>query len=427
MGAALWRGRVGGLAVALGTGAAVLAGASDAAADTAAQGGPDSATAAPISREAGPVTAARTAPKAVSQRRQANRVAASPAADSKKRPAAATRAPAGGTARADAAVSVDLPPMPVRNGLSFTVSNADITDVAEAYVAAGGDPDDSPQFFFGDLAVASLTELAEPAPSREDVRVQLGNLAVSGYFGGIWLRDNLTEAPAPEPAPPAEAGGLNLISRFGFRLFGGLAGLFTTWAQDSSPWVVTSLTNAFTPVLLGLYGYNRGYLEYLLDNPPPGVPSMKDTLTCTSFLACDSTAFPIELANRYDSALVSLADPPDTRWRTMATWTSLLENTTDVGEAVWRRIAPGGFSATSYVALVNLSSAYLMIGKATVLSGMLGYANDDAPTARNSLRLQGGLWMWSGTYFAGLASDAPAGTIPTIVVSQTEARRRRGS
>lgn len=426
MAAALWRGRVGGLAVALGIAAAALAGASDAAADTAPQGGPDSSATAPISREAGPVTAARTAPKAVSQRRQANRVAASPAADGGRRPAAATRVSAGGTGRADVGVSVDLPTMPVRNGLSFTVSNAEITDVADAYVAAGGDPDDSPQFFFGDLAVASLTELAEPAPSREDVRVQLGNLAVSGYFGGIWLRDNLTEAPDPAPAPPAEAGGLNLISRFGFRLFGGLAGLFTTWAQDSSPWMVTSLTNAFTPVLLGLYGYNRGYLEYLLDNPPPGVPSMKDTLSCTSFLACDSTAFPIELANRYDSALVSLADPPDTRWRTMATWTSLLENTTDVGEAVWRRIAPGGFSPTSYVALVNLSSAYLMISKATVLSGMLGYANDDAPAARNSLRLQGGLWMWSGTYFAGLASDAPAGTIPTIVVSQTETRRRRG-
>ena len=324
-----------------------------------------------------------------------------------------------------------IPPMPVRNGLSFTVSDAEITDIATAYVAGGGDPADSPTFFFGDLAVASLTELAEPAPPREDVRVQLGNLAVSGYFGGIWLRDNLTEAPGATPESPAvEAGGLNLISRFGFRLFGGLAGLFTTWAQDSSPWVVTSLTNTFTPVLLSLYGYNRGYLEYLLDNPPPGVPSMKDTLTCTSFLACDSTAFPIELANRYDSALVSLADPPDTRWRTMAAWTSLLENTTDIGEAVWRRIAPGGFSPTSYAALVDLSSAYLMISKATVLSGMLGYADNNAPTARNSLRLQAGLWMWSGTYFAGLASDAPAGTLPTIVVSDrgtSAARTRRES
>lgn len=419
MGPARHIGRAGGLAVALGIGVAIVAGGSDAVADT---GSP--ADAAPAGApEAGPAAASPRASKAAAQRGQARRAAASPPADHDARATRSPRARAVSTARAALApqtteVSVTIPPMPARNGLSFTVSDAEITDLATAYVAGGGDPADSPTFFFGDLAVASLTELAEPAPAREDVRVQLGNLAVSGYFGGIWLRDNLTEAPAAPPeASAAEAGGLNLISRFGFRLFGGLAGLFTTWAQESSPWVVTSLTNTFTPVLLSLYGYNRGYLEYLLDNPPPGVPSMKDTLTCASFLACDSTAFPIELANRYDSALVSLADPPDTRWRTMAAWTSLLENTTNIGEAVWRRIAPGGFSPTSYVALVELSSAYLMISKATVLSGMLGYADNDAPTARNSLRLQAGLWMWSGTYFAGLASDAPAGTLPTIVVS----------
>ena len=421
MGAEKRVGRVGGLAVALGVGAAVLAASPDAAAESGS----------PTDPPAGTADSAPTARVAAAERNGARRAAAAGVAERGSRPTAAPRARAvtstagprtvaAGDSDTSGEVSVDLPPMPVRNGLSFTVSEAEITDIATAYVAGGGDPADSPQFFFGDLAVDSLTELATPAPSRADVRTQLGNLAVSGYFGGIWLRDSLSNAPVAAPAdaqPIAETGGLNLLSRFGFRLFGGLSGLFTTWAQESGPWVVTSLTNAFTPVMLSLYGYNRGYLEYLLDNPPPGVPSMKDTLTCAGFLACDSTAFPTELADRYDSALVSLADPPNTRWRTMAAWTSLLEDTTDLGEAVWRRIAPGGFSPSSYVALVNLSSAYLMISKATVLSGMLGYADDDAPTARNSLRLQGGLWMWSGTYFSGLASDAPAGTIPTIVVT----------
>lgn len=405
-------GRVGGAAVALGIGVALGAGSSAAAADSAEQAASgalkSSARSAERNRgDAGVDTGVdRGVDKALRRQSRVVDVQAAPAG------ASATRA-AGG--RRASQVSVDLPPMPVRNGLSFTVSTPEITGIATAYVDGGGDPADSPRFFFGDLAVVSLTDLATPAPNPEDVRVQLGNLAVSGYFGGIWLRDNLSGAPAA--APSAEAGGLNLISRFGFRLFGGVAGVLTSWARESSPWAVTNLTNASTPVMLALYGYNRGYLEYLLDNPPPGVPSMKDTLTCTGFLACDSTAFPIELADRYDSALVSLADPPDTRWRTMAFWTALLESTTNVGEAVWRRIAPGGFSPDSYVALVNLSSAYLMISKATVLSGMLGYADDDALTARESLRLQAGLWMWSGTYFAGLASDAPPGTIPTIVVS----------
>ena len=58
-----------------------------------------------------------------------------------------------------------------------------------------------------------------------------------------------------------------------------------------------------------------------------------------------------------------------------------------------------------------------MVSKAAVLSSMLAYADGDADAGRSALRLQAGLWMWSGAYFAGLASDAPRGTIPAIVTS----------
>ena len=44
-----------------------------------------------------------------------------------------------------------------------------------------------------------------------------------------------------------------------------------------------------------------------------------------------------------------------------------------------------------------------------------------APNVRRSQDLggglQAGLWMWSGSYFAGLASNAPVGTLPAIVVA----------
>lgn len=52
-----------------------------------------------------------------------------------------------------------------------------------------------------------------------------------------------------------------------------------------------------------------------------------------------------------------------------------------------------------------------------MLASMLAYAEGDAQVGASALRLQAGLWMWSGSYFAGLASDAPAGTLPRIVVS----------
>lgn len=316
------------------------------------------------------------------------------------------------------AVTVELPPMPVEEGQSFAVSRDAITTAANEYVAAGGDPADNPRFFFGDLAVRSLDALAGANLPKDQVRTQLGNLAASGYFGGVWLRDNLREAPAVVAAPTgtATAPAPFSLSALGIRLFDTFAAGLTGLATSRTPWIVTTAARASVPVLLTLYGYNRGYLQFLLENPPAGVPSMQDSLTCKGFLDCNSTAFPLEIANRYDAALGSLADPPNLPWREMKAWTTLLEGATGTGRFVWGLIAQAGaFSPASYGALVDLSSAYLMVSKAAVLASMQAYAGGDAELGRSALRLQAGLWMWSGAYFGGLASDAPRGTIPTLV------------
>jgi hypothetical protein len=296
-----------------------------------------------------------------------------------------------------------------------------MTCFAADYVDGGGDPTDSARFFFGDLAVASLDALAEPNATPDQTRLLLGNLATSGYFGGIWLRDNLRDtsgsAASVNPRATAPAGALS-PSAIGIRLFDALAAGLVGASQSSSGWVVRTAAHASVPVLLALYGYNKGYLDVVLENPPAGVPSMPDTLSCSGFLACNSGAFPLELATKYDGALDSLDNPASLRWLEMAAWTTVLQTATGAGRFVWEAIAAGGgFSPASYTALVDLSSAYLMVSKAAVLSSMIAYADGDTSVGRSSLRLQAGLWMWSGAYFAGLASGAPAGTLPTIVVS----------
>ena len=466
MAASKYVGRVGGLAIALGLGAAVFGlgqGAADAAPAQGASDGGESASSSG-SREAGP---SRGGPG----RRPARAAAGLGAADSvvstfpavskdssaagrPSRPGRASRsarvgepvpvvpipaeitAPAETTALTDTSaatesapaadnlaagsVRVDLPPMPVENGWSFTVSQDEIAEAAADYVAGGGDPADGARFFFGDLAVGSLDALAGVDLTPEDARVQLGNLAVSGYFGGIWLRDNLREAPdaaAPDVTAGDMTAGVDLTaSTIGIRIFDALAtGLMG--AASSPGFLARTAAHASVPVLLALYGYNRGYLDVLLENPPPGVPSMRDTLTCEGFLDCNSTAFPVDIGTRYDAALGLLDNPPSFAWQEMRLWTALLEGATGAGRGVWEAIAGvGGFSPASYRALVELSSAYLMISKGAVLASMLGYAGGDTAVARSSLRLQAGLWIWSGAYFAGLASNAPAGTMPEIIV-----------
>ncbi len=312
--------------------------------------------------------------------------------------------------------SVTLPPMPVDSGRSFTVSAEAITNAAAGYVAAGGDPADAPRFFFGNLATSSLERLAAPSATAGGVRTDLGNLAVSGYFGGVWLRDNLHAAPQAAVTQAEAAPTVDLsLSAVAIGMFDTLAAGLTGAAASGNGWITTTVAHASVPVLLALYGYNRGYLEFLLENPPAGVASMRDTLGCTGFLDCSSSAFPLDLDTRYDTALATLENPATPGWWEMTAWSAVLESATGAGRSVWQLIAAqGGFSPASYQSLVDLSSAYLMVSKAAVLSAMLAAADGDADTAAASLRLQAGLWMWSGSYFGGLASGAPAGTVPAI-------------
>jgi len=323
------------------------------------------------------------------------------------------------TLPATSEVSVNLPPMPVTKGLSFTVSPDFMKGFASDYVTAGGAPTDGAHFFFGDLAVASLDALAEEKIQPKQVHLLLGNLAASGYFGGIWLRDNLRDtSTAAVMSPPALTPAVDLTpSAIGIRLFDAVAAGLAGAAARANDWVVRTVAHASVPVLLALYGYNRGYLQVVLENPPAGVPSMQDTLACDGFLDCNSTAFPLQLANRYDSALGKLDNPTNLGWAEMAAWTTVLQSATSAGRFVWEGLARGGFSPASYTALVDLSSAYLMVSKAAALSSMTAYAGGDATVGRSSLRLQAGLWMWSGAYFAGLASGAGRGTMPKIVVT----------
>lgn len=321
-------------------------------------------------------------------------------------------------------VTVELPPMPVSEGSAFTVAPDFMAGFADDYLAAGGDPADGARFFFGDLAVASLDALADENITGEQVRLLLGNLAASGYFGGVWLRDNLRDNPhdtdaATSADPPTAAATERTVtpSAIAIGLFDALAAGLTRASAATNSWVVTTAARASVPVLLTLYGYNRGYLDFVLENPPDGVPSMQDTLVCDGFLGCTSSAFPLATSTSYDGVLHNLDDPTGARWREMAWWTSVLQGATSTGRSVWEGIAQSGFSPESYSVLVELSSAYLMVSKAAVLSSMLAYAEGDAQVGMSSLRLQAGLWIWSGAYFGGLASDAPVGTMPAIRVA----------
>ena len=88
----------------------------------------------------------------------------------------------------------------------------------------------------------------------------MGNLSVSGYFGGIWLRDNLSAEPAPLPnlprlPNPAGVPPGGVVSALGLKMFGAFVAGLTDISRV--PLLSTPAAHSSVPRLLSLYGYNK--------------------------------------------------------------------------------------------------------------------------------------------------------------------------
>ncbi|MGI9124418.1 MAG: hypothetical protein ACR2JM_06665, partial [Mycobacterium sp.] len=128
-----------GLAAALGVGAAIVAagsGVAAAAPDTAGDDGSHT-------RASEPPRSARHVPALDSARSRPQPAAVPKAQDHE--PAAGSRA-APSSRRSTGQVRVQLPQVPLSDGLSFTISPDSIADTAIDYGTAGGDPADGPRF-----------------------------------------------------------------------------------------------------------------------------------------------------------------------------------------------------------------------------------------------------------------------------------------
>lgn len=349
----------------------------------------------------------------------------------------------GGPASASAAAVITLPAYPFWANQTMVVDPAFIQPYADDYCARAGANATAEDFFYGDLALHSIDqlglELTAGLSDAESVEALLGNLYVSGYFGGIWLRDSLEDTTTtlvtpgasvvlnrrtlagvtPSQADRAKRSSLqgDARDRLIFRTLAGVVGKQVDLALDGSAGAVLLANRSTLPSYLYVYGYNRGYLEVLLAYPPAGTPSQDGKLWCGDFLDCASPGIDLDVLEVYRPALSSLASPDNARWLGMNRiedqyGVSSLED----GKAVWESIlSESTVSTAAYDPLVDLSVGYLLVSEAAVLAGMTAWAENDVAAGRSGLLLQSGLSLWSGAYFMGLASSAPVGTSPTLV------------
>ena len=308
---------------------------------------------------------------------------------------------------------VSVPPVPFPTASAFAVDLDRLDDLA-CLECAIGDADNT-RFFFGGLPLAATDALhGDP-----DVRAELGNLFLSGYFGGLYLRDSMgSNDPGdesdgdenPMSAAVSEAiGGATHAA-----LDGTVQGLVHT-ARHGSPNEVRVASLALAPAMAAIYGYNRGYLEVAIENPPDATVTPPE-LECESFFTCRTDAFPLAALDALEPTAQALVSPPDAPWSTVAT--SLHDTgmrSVEGGRQVWERLLDGAdFDADAYAAIIDLSYGFLEVTEAALL-GLAEGVVGDVEVGRTGLLAASGLLVWAGSYFLGLQADAPSQELPALL------------
>lgn len=310
--------------------------------------------------------------------------------------------------------TISIPAYPYAQGTSIVVDETALANDAGRFCRATRGRGTAVDFYLGNLALDSVDRICDGAALPTEVL--LGNLYVSGYFGGIWLRDSLAESSA---GAAARASGTVVGLGLGDTVFSALAKLAAERLDSVRTAPAAELVDAAhasLPLLLTLYGYNLGYIEVAVENPPPDRPEAASPISCDGFLACRGTAVELATLDRYAPALRKIATPPTAPWQEVADGVARYgEGSVAAGRGVWEGILGGSsIAGAAYQPLLDLSAGYLLVSEAAVLANATAFAESDATAARCGALVQTGLVIWSGSYFEGLASTASPGTFPTL-------------
>ncbi len=306
----------------------------------------------------------------------------------------------------DPAAHVTLPDYPWWPNDAMAVDGALLDTHATAYCETAAEPN-APDFLLGELPLASFDalcagEVAAPA--------SMGSLYLSGYFGGLWLRDALDGLFTKD----GTSEGFESLAPV-FRAVAWMAGRSQAVLASGDDGAILAEARSGIAVLAMLFGYNRGYLDQILAHPPDGATPPDGVVECgDNVFDCVVPDSPYGFMTRFDAALASLADPPNDRWAELGALVDLAEAATAQGELVWNAIPLDALDQDGYDRLIDLSAGFLVAAKAAVLGDMTAWANETPGDAECSLLLDGGMWAWSMSYFMGLASPASPGTFPTL-------------
>ena len=330
-------------------------------------------------------------------------------------------APPAGSIAAVVTDKVSVPAMPLPPAQSWELS-AQSLDAVACIECERSVPDDA-RFFYGRLPLGTADALVagewvDGTPVA--VRPALGNVVASGYFGGIYLRANLasigTGGDEPAAIESPMTGALDAIGRLSAAGFDGLAADLVRISTVGSDEEVRNAAALWAPLLAAIYGYNRGYLEVTLENPPPGVVVPDDALACGPIFDCRTPSLPLQSLDQVADVIGRLAAPPNLDWQLgSGLLMGIADGSVSGGRAVWERLlSSSDFAPDAYRAIVELSGGFLELTQAALLLDAAAAYGGEIDRGRVGLQLTAAMVLWAGSYFSGLASPLPDTAQPSL-------------
>ncbi|MBN2105908.1 MAG: hypothetical protein JW832_00670, partial [Deltaproteobacteria bacterium] len=324
------------------------------------------------------------------------------------------------------AQSVSLPQdTPFWENNHITIDVALINTMAADYMAEAGSGANPLKFFLGYLPLKTVDQFCTTSPDKEQMRRHLGAMYISGFYGGLWLRDMLFSNPADPSANGLIAMLMKMMPQamkdimalgadeLVFKGVANLGGGAVDLGLKGSLLDIIHHNYMSVDMFLMIYGYDYGYYYYLINNPPPGVTPV-NTLQCDRFMDCTMTGFELTTLNQYKPVGDRLLnpqcwkfwDPAAVKYCDMYHKIKITgEGSVSMGNLVWQQIMGSSqlFDA-AYNPLVDLSARFMLVSELALLPTMKGYAELNKTAGKCGLLQEAGLMVWVGSYFMGLSS-----------------------
>jgi hypothetical protein len=331
-----------------------------------------------------------------------------------------------GDAQSCPAVEVTLPPYPYAATEFTEESTAFLNSLASEYVCGlkPGITPDGVDFLLRFAPLKLFNDLVTVGPA--DIKKTLWVLHVSGYFGGIWLKANLSKFNASDGDDDSPHMNSEIPEDGNIVKAAAIAADAVNAASGSDAAALleynrTSLLAFLVPDfgIASDFGYNKGYMMQIFDSPPPGLSSPAGFIACDGILWCDyQTTHMAALAN-LKAVSVNLGGGLEPYASLGA---DVLDNQ-DVAEGLGRKVWGSfldytGMTQEFFGDLLTISASFLEVVQTAGLLSAQAVAEGNLDAGRNGANLQAGLIIWLSAYMTSFTSTPPADApLPTLTVS----------